>query len=64
MAKMRTRDLILEVALVLLNECGESIVTSVDLANEMNISPGICIITSRAKNKLLKSCMPSFTREF
>ena len=40
MAKMSTRDLILDVALVLLNERGESSVTSVDLANEMNISPG------------------------
>ena len=40
MAKLSTRDLILDVALVLLNERGESSVTSVDLATEMNISPG------------------------
>lgn len=40
MAKIKTRDLILEIALMLLNERGESQVTSVEIAHEMNISPG------------------------
>ena len=40
MAKIKTRDLILEIALMLLNERGESQVTSVEIAHELNISPG------------------------
>ena len=54
MAKMSTRDLILEVALVLLNERGESIVTSVDLANEMNISPGNLYYHFKGKEQVVE----------
>jgi len=54
MAKMSTRDLILEVALVLLNERGESNVTSVDLANEMNISPGNLYYHFKGKEQVVE----------
>lgn len=60
MAKMRTRDLILEVALVLLNECGESIVTSVDLANEMNISPGNLYYHFKGKEQVVEELYAQF----
>lgn len=54
MAKMSTRDLILDVALVLLNERGESSVTSVDLANEMNISPGNLYYHFKGKEQVVE----------
>jgi len=60
MAKMRTRDLILEVALVLLNERGESIVTSVDLANEMNISPGNLYYHFKGKEQVVEELYAQF----
>ncbi len=60
MAKMRTRDLILEVALVLLNERGESIVTSVDLAHEMNISPGNLYYHFKGKEQVVEELYAQF----
>jgi len=60
MAKLRTRDLILEVALVLLNERGESIVTSVDLANEMNISPGNLYYHFKGKEQVVEELYAQF----
>jgi len=54
MAKMSTRELILDVALVLLNERGESNVTSVDLANEMNISPGNLYYHFKGKEQVVE----------
>lgn len=54
MAKMSTRELILDVALVLLNERGESIVTSVDLAHEMNISPGNLYYHFKGKEQVVE----------
>lgn len=60
MAKMRTRDLILEVALVLLNERGESIVTSVDLAHEMNISPGNLYYHFKGKEEVVEELYAQF----
>lgn len=60
MAKMRTRDLILDVALVLLNERGESIVTSVDLANEMNISPGNLYYHFKGKEQVVEELYAQF----
>jgi len=54
MAKMSTRDLILDVALVLLNERGESSVTSVDLAHEMNISPGNLYYHFKGKEQVVE----------
>lgn len=60
MAKVRTRDLILEVALVLLNERGESIVTSVDLAHEMNISPGNLYYHFKGKEAVVEELYAQF----
>ena len=54
MAKMSTRELILDVALVLLNERGESSVTSVDLAHEMNISPGNLYYHFKGKEEVVE----------
>ncbi len=60
MAKMSTRELILDVALVLLNERGESIVTSVDLANEMNISPGNLYYHFKGKEEVVEELYAQF----
>ena len=60
MAKLRTRDLILEVALVLLNERGESAVTSVDLAHEMNISPGNLYYHFKGKEQVVEELYAQF----
>lgn len=60
MAKMKTRDLILEVALVLFNERGESIVTSVDLAHEMNISPGNLYYHFKGKEEVVEELYAQF----
>ncbi|MFT5136332.1 MAG: AcrR family transcriptional regulator [Arenicella sp.] len=60
MAKMSTRDLILEVAIVLLNERGESIVTSVDLAHEMNISPGNLYYHFKGKEQVVEELYAQF----
>jgi len=57
---MRTRDLILEVALVLLNERGESAVTSVDLAHEMNISPGNLYYHFKGKEQVVEELYAQF----
>lgn len=60
MAKMSTKELILDVALVLLNERGESIVTSVDLANEMNISPGNLYYHFKGKEQVVEELYAQF----
>ena len=60
MAKMSTRELILDVALLLLNERGESIVTSVDLANEMNISPGNLYYHFKGKEQVVEELYAQF----
>jgi len=56
MAKINTRDLILDVALVLFNERGEGVVTSVDLAHEMNISPGNLYYHFKGKEEVVEEC--------
>jgi len=60
MAKISTRDLILDVALVLLNERGESVVTSVDLATEMNISPGNLYYHYKGKEEIVVELYAQF----
>lgn len=57
---MSTKELILDVALVLLNERGESIVTSVDLANEMNISPGNLYYHFKGKEQVVEELYAQF----
>lgn len=53
MAKIKTRDLILEIALELLNQRGESQLTSVDIAHEMNISPGNLYYHFKGKEEIV-----------
>jgi len=60
MAKLSTRELILDVALVLFNERGESIITSVDLANEMNISPGNLYYHFKGKEQVVEELYAQF----
>ena len=60
MAKIKTRDLILDVALVLLNERGESQVTSVDIAYEMNISPGNLYYHFKGKEEIVVELYAQF----
>jgi len=60
MAKIKTRELILDVALILFNDRGESIVTSVDLANEMNISPGNLYYHFKGKEEVVEELYAQF----
>ncbi|GAA5315806.1 MAG: hypothetical protein AseanaTS_10110 [Candidatus Pelagadaptatus aseana] len=60
MAKIKTRDLILDVALILFNERGEPLITSVDLANEMNISPGNLYYHFKGKEEVIEELYARF----
>jgi len=60
MAKQKTRDLILDIALFLFNERGERLVTSVDLANEMNISPGNLYYHFKGKEEIVEELYSLF----
>lgn len=60
MAKLKTRDLILDIALFLFNERGERLVTSVDLANEMNISPGNLYYHFKGKEEIVEELYTLF----
>ncbi|NIB41109.1 TetR/AcrR family transcriptional regulator [Pseudomaricurvus alkylphenolicus] len=60
MARIKTKDLILEVALLLFNERGERLVTSVDLANEMNISPGNLYYHFKGKEEIVEELYARF----
>ncbi len=60
MAKINTRALILDVALILFNERGESVVTSVELANEMNISPGNLYYHFKGKEQVVEELYAQF----
>jgi AcrR family transcriptional regulator len=60
MAKIKTRDLILDVALILFNERGEPLVTSVDLAHEMNISPGNLYYHFKGKEEVIEELYARF----
>ena len=60
MAKLKTRDLILDVALVLFNAQGERTVTSVDLAHEMNISPGNLYYHFKGKEEVVEELYARF----
>ena len=60
MAKIKTRDLILEIALILLNDKGERPVTAVELANEMNISPGNLYYHFKGKEEIVEALYAQF----
>ena len=60
---MKTRDLILEVALILFNERGEGLISSVDLANELNISPGNLYYHFKGKKEVVEELYARFHAE-
>lgn len=62
MAKTKTRDLILDISLQLLNERGESQLTSVDIAHEMNISPGNLYYHFKGKEEIVEELYQDFHR--
>ena len=60
MAKLKTRDLILDVALILFNDRGEGQVSCVDLAHEMNISPGNLYYHFKGKEAVVEEIYARF----
>ncbi len=60
MAKIKTRDLIIDIALLLFNERGERLVNSVDLAHEMNISPGNLYYHFKGKEEIVEELYARF----
>ncbi len=60
MAKLKTRDLILDVALILFNDRGEGQVSCVDLAHEMNISPGNLYYHFKGKEAVVEELYARF----
>ena len=60
---MKRRDRILEVSLLLFNECGEANLSSVDIANELDISPGNLYYHFKGKGQIVDSLIALFGRD-
>ncbi len=60
---MKTRDRILEVSLLLFNEEGESGLSSVDIANTLEISPGNLYYHFKGKDAIIRALFDRFEEE-
>lgn len=60
---MKTRDRILEVSLLLFNEEGESGLSSVDIANALEISPGNLYYHFKGKDAIIRALFDRFEEE-
>jgi AcrR family transcriptional regulator len=60
---MKTRDRILEVSLLLFNEEGESTLSSVDIANALEISPGNLYYHFKGKDAVIRALFARFEEE-
>lgn len=60
---MKTRDRILEVSLLLFNEEGEGVLSSVDVANALDISPGNLYYHFRGKDAIIRALFDRFEEE-
>ena len=57
---MKTRDRILHTSLALFNEEGEATTTTIDIANELNISPGNLYYHFTAKDQIIAALFQQY----